>query len=203
MKTSAVGFTFKEVMAGGFALGPSDPSAGEAAGRAAGTTLTMHATIVIDDLDKFFADALHPGSISGQIDYPPFGVHLPSTNGVFRLFSPTEDLAMKYMVYELGFNAGGASYYMAGHKEVKRASVIDMWHATTTLYTQLHKGSDATTPVVGAGIISLSVHDLLGMIPTLKALNASSPEQAASALTKFGRFFFGELWDTYISKFGA
>lgn len=203
MTNANVGFTFKEVMAGGFALGPSDPSTGETAGRAAGTTLTMHATIVIDDLDKFFADVLHPGSISGQIDFPPLGVQLPSTSGVFRLFSPTEDPAMKYMVYELGFNAGGESYYMAGRKEVKRAPVMDAWHATTTLYTQLHKGSDATTPVVGAGIISLSMHDLLGMIPTLKALNASSPEQAASALAKFGKFFFGELWDTYISQVGA
>ena len=156
MTNSTVGFTFMEVMAGGFALGPSDPSAGEAAGRAAGTALTMHATIVIDNLDQFLADALHPGSISGQIDFPPLGVHLPSTSGVFRLFSPTEDPAMKYMVYELGFNAGGESYYMAGHKEVKRVPVMDAWHATTTLYAQLHKGSDATTPVVGAGVISLS-----------------------------------------------
>jgi hypothetical protein len=64
MTNSTVGFTFKEVMAGGFSLGPSDPSAGEVAGRASGTMLTMHATMVIEDLDKLFADALHPGSIS-------------------------------------------------------------------------------------------------------------------------------------------
>jgi cholesterol oxidase len=203
MAGTPVGFTFSEVMSGGFALGQTDPAAGEAAGRAAGTTLTMHGTIRIEDLDAFTADALHPGTITGVIDFPPLGVQMPSTSGVFRLFSPTDNPQMKYMVYEFGFNAGNDSYYMAGRKEVKQDSIFHMWHATTTLYTLLHKGTDATGPVVGAGIISLSMHDLMNMMPTMKALNASTPAQQASAVSKFGKFFFGELWETYISKIGG
>lgn len=203
MAGSPVGFTFSEVMSGGFALGQTDPATGEAAGRAAGTTLTMHGTIRIEDLDAFIADTLHPGSITGTIDFPPLGLQMPSTSGVFRLFSPTENPQMKYMVYELGFNAGSDSYYMAGRKEVKQASILDLWHATTTLYTVLHKGSDSTGPIAGAGIISLSMHDLMQMIPTMKPLNASSPAEGAGAVAKFGKFFFGELWETYISKIGG
>jgi len=199
---NTLGFTFSEVMAGPFALGATDPVAGEAAGRAAGTTLTMHGTIRIEDLDNFMSNAQHPGSISGRIDFAPLGLNMPSTSGVFKLFSPTGDPRMKYMVYELGFNAGGKSYYMAGHKDVKQASVIDLWQATTTLYTLLHAGTDSSGPVAGAGIISLSLRDLFAMIPTMKPLNASSPQQAAEAEAKFGKFFFGELWDTYIAKKG-
>jgi hypothetical protein len=110
---------------------------------------------------------------------------------------------MKYMVYELGFESGGRKYYMAGRKEVKQASITDLWKATTTLYTQLHQGTDKTGPVVGAGVLTLGMMDLMAMIPTMHATNAKSPEEAASAVARFGRFFLGELWDTYVKKAGA
>jgi hypothetical protein len=200
MTNPALGFTFSEVMAGGFSLGASDPASGLTSGRAAGTTMTMHATIVIDDLDSFLADSRHPGAISGRIDFLPLGLQLPSTSGVFKLFAPTENPQMKYMVYQLGFAASGESYYLAGHKDVAQSSVFDLWHATTTLYTKLHRGIDTSGLVVGAGILSLSFNDLLAMVPTMRAVNATSPAQAAEAVTRFGRFFFGELWDTYIAK---
>jgi len=45
--------------------------------------------------------------------------------------------------------------------------------------------------------------ELLEMIPTMHATNATSPEQAAAAMTRFGRFFLGELWDTYVKKAGV
>ena len=108
---------------------------------------------------------------------------------------------MKYMVYELGFNASdGKPYYMAGRKEVKDAPMTDMWKATTTLYTQLHQGSDKTGPVIGAGVLTLGVTDLLAMIPTMHATNTTSPQQAAETVAKFGKFFLGEIWDTYVAK---
>ena len=198
------GFTFREKMSGGFALGETDPVAGAKAGEAAGNTFTMHATINIDDLQAFMSDSNHNGSITGSIDFAPLGLNLPSTSGVFNLFSPTGDTKMKYMVYELGFNASdGKPYYMAGHKDVKDAPLTDMWKATTTLYTQLHQGTDKTGPVVGAGVLTLGMTDLLAMIPTMHAVNAASPEQAAETVAKFGKFFLGEIWETYVEKAGV
>ena len=198
------GFTFREKMSGGFALGETDPVAGAKAGEAAGNTFTMHATINIDDLQAFMSDSNHNGSITGSIDFAPLGLNLPSTSGVFNLFSPTGDTKMKYMVYELGFNTSdGKPYYMAGHKDVKDAPLTDMWKATTTLYTQLHQGTDKTGPVVGAGVLTLGMTDLLAMIPTMHAVNAASPEQAAETVAKFGKFFLGEIWETYVEKAGV
>jgi len=198
------GFTFREKMSGGFALGETDPVAGAKAGEAAGNTFTMHGTINIDDLQAFMSDSNHNGSITGSIDFAPLGLNLPSTSGVFNLFSPTGDTKMKYMVYELGFNASdGKPYYMAGHKDVKDAPLTDMWKATTTLYTQLHQGTDKTGPVVGAGVLTLGMTDLLAMIPTMHAVNAASPEQAAETVAKFGKFFLGEIWETYVEKAGV
>ena len=204
MANEAPGFTFREKMAGGFALGETDPQTGEKAGKSAGNVFTMHGTINIDDLERFMSDAGHAGSITGSIDFEPLGANLPSTKGVFNLFSPTDDPKMKYMVYELGFNASdGKPYYMAGRKEVKDAPLTDMWKATTTLYTQLHQGTDKSGPVVGAGVLTLGVADLLAMIPTMHATNTNSPEQAAETVAKFGKFFLGEIWDTYVEKAGV
>jgi hypothetical protein len=200
MADQPLGFTFSEKMSGGFALGVTDPKAGAKLGNDTGKIFTMHGTIVIPDLNRFLADSDHPGSISGTIDFTPLGTNLPSTKGVFNLFSPTADPASKYMVYELGFDAGGRSYYMAGHKDVRKAPIFDVWSATTTLYAQLHEGTNTTGPVVGAGIIELHAGDLIAMIPTLHALNAHSPEEAAAATVRFGRFFLGEIWDTYVRK---
>ena len=191
-------------MSGGFALGETDPERGEKVGKSAGNVFTMHGTINIDDLDRFMSDSRHAGLINGVIDFPPLGLNLPSTTGVFNLFTPTDDPKMKYMVYELGFNASdGKPYYMAGRKEVKDAPMTDMWKATTTLYTQLHQGYDKNGPVIGAGVLTLGVNDLLAMIPTMHATNTTSPAQAAEILAKFGKFFLGEIWDTYMQKAGA
>jgi choline dehydrogenase-like flavoprotein len=108
------------------------------------------------------------------------------------------------MVYELGFNASnGDAYYMAGKKIVKQAPVFDSWKATTTLYTELYKGADKTGPIAGAGILSLGMADLMAMIPTMHATNASSPEEEAKAAAEFGKFFLGELWETYAIRSGS
>jgi hypothetical protein len=204
MANENTGFTFREKMAGGFALGETDPEAGAKAGHSAGNVFTIHGTINIEDLNRFMSDQGHAGSITGTLDFEPLGQNLPSTTGVFNLFSPTDDPTMKYMVYELGFNASdGKPYYMAGEKKVKQGPMTEMWKATTTLYTQLHQGTDKSGPVVGAGILTLGMTDLLAMIPTMHATNAKSPTEAAETTARFGKFFLGEIWDTYIEKAGV
>jgi hypothetical protein len=72
-----------------------------------------------------------------------------------------------------------------------------MWKQTTTLYTTLHAGTDKSGPVVGAGVLSLGVMDLIRMLGTVHATNADSPTQAAAAIARFGQFFLGQLWDSY------
>jgi predicted acylesterase/phospholipase RssA len=204
MNDEKLGFTFREKMEGGFALGETDPQQGAQLGHDAGNTFTMHGTILIQDLDRFMSDPDHAGSITGRIDFAPLGLNLPSTSGVFNLFSPSDDPTTKYMVYELGFNASDSTpYYMAGKKIVEQGPITEMWKATTTLYTELYKGSGKTGPVVGAGVLSLGMADLLAMVPTMHATNANSPGEAAEAISKFGKFFLGELWETYVQKAGA
>lgn len=201
MSDSKLGFSFREQMSGGFTLGETDPAAGAEKGKA--TVLTMHGAITIDDLDAFRADPKHTGVLDVTMDWPPFGTGLPAPGGVFNLFSPSGNPKLKLMVYEWGIEHNGDRYYFAGHKNVEVHPIIDLWKDTTTLYTQLYKGVDKSGPVVGAGIISLGAVELMQMVGTFKALNAKSVEESAKATAEFGRFFLGELWDTYVKKQGG
>ena len=106
-------------------------------------------------------------------------------------------------MYLSGISREGQDYYFAGQKNVAVHPILEMWHDTTTLHTQLHQGKDKTGPVVGAGIISLRFEELLKMGKNFKPLNAPSTEAGLAAITKFGKFFMGELWDAYIKRVGS
>lgn len=200
MQNPTLGITFRETMAGGFILGETDPSIGSDRGKLAGKILAMHATITVQDLGRFIDDPDHLGQINGSIDFAPFGENIPAKAGVFNLFSPSGQPGLRLMVYEMAFAANGQDYYLAGKKEVRDDSILNMWHETTTLITQLHQGVDKGGPVVGAGILTLGPLDLMRMISTMHALNAASAAEGIEAMTKFGRFFLGKLWDSYVKK---
>jgi cholesterol oxidase len=198
LSSQTVGISFREVMSGGFAMGATDPAAGEKQGRAEGSEMTMHGAIDIQDLDRFLTEADHPGALTGTLDFTPFGDGLAATSGIFNLFSPTGDPKLKLMVYEMAFQHGGKSYYLAGQKDVRQDPIFDLWKATTTLYSKLHEGTDKSGPVVGAGILTLGVKQLIQLMATMKAPGATSFTETSEAMAKFGRFFLGELWDTYV-----
>jgi predicted acylesterase/phospholipase RssA len=201
MTDGTLGITFRETMSGAFALGAAEPEAGEAAGKAADTTLAMHAAVAVADLDRFVEDATHTGSITGHIDFTPFGKNIPAQRGVFRLFSPTGDPGLRYMVYELGFQHDNQSYYLAGRKEVRNdRRGTDLWTDTTTLLTRLHQGTDASGPVIGAGVLRLGVTDLAKLSSTIHVTNAAHVGDHAKALATFGGFFMGSLWEMYGPK---
>ncbi len=193
MLDAAPGLSFRETMSGPFSLGATDPEAGTAG---SAPVLTMHATIFIQELDRFLSDPTHLGSLSGTIDYPPFGAPIDAHHGVFRLFSPTTEPNTKYMVYELAFERDGEPFYLAGHKVVRQDAGFDLWKDTTTLLTKLHRGADANGEVIGAGILRLGVSELIRLLGTVEVPNAG-PAQRAEAVARFGNFFLGELWDTY------
>lgn len=197
MRDSEPGISFRETMKGYFALGESDPETGKDKGKDDDTELAMHASINIRDLDAFVSDPEHLGEIAGTVDFEPLGQGIPATHGKFNLFSPADQPDTKYMVYELAIEPDGQPYYLAGHKIVRDDPGFDLWSDTTTLYTTLHRGSDSSGEVVGAGVLSLGVTDLAKLVSTLKATGTASTGDAARTVWKFGKFFMGDLWDSY------
>ena len=198
MQSDGVGISFNEVMSGGLTLGATDPQAGHDQGQKANTIFTMQATIRVPDISKLAVDPQHQGEITGNVSYPSFGANIPAKNGVFKLFSPTGDPKLKLMVYELGFEHGGQEYYMAGRKEVRQDPVIDAWKETTTLYTMLHAGSDSGGKIVAAGILKLGVTELMHLVKSMQAINATTLQEKTRAVSEFGKFFMRELWDSYV-----
>jgi len=183
------GLTFKETMSGPVALGASDPEAGAADPSAA--KLAVHCEIAIDDIDRFVDDRDHTGSITGSVEYEPFGGTLPVTSGIFNLFSPGGPNE-RLMQYRLAFEHDGKPYFLDGRKHVHDDPGFDVWKDTTTLYTVLHEGSDDSGPVVGAGILGLGVEALTRMMSTMRSTGGG-----LEPLVKFGKVFLGSLWETY------
>jgi len=193
MRDDTVGLTFRETLSGGFSLGETDPELGEKKG--ADTVFTLHAAIHIHDVQAFITDPNHAADLYGHFSFPPWGENLPAERGVFNLFRTAGDV--KLMVYELGFEHDGRHYYLAGRKEIRRGSALELWKETTTLFTQLHEGTDTTGRVVGAGVLRIGVSEIAKLISSMHVTHAESVKAEAVALADFGRFFLGELWETY------
>lgn len=197
MSDDTAGITFRETMAGWFAMGETDPRIGAARGEAMKTRLTMHATVTVRDVEKFVDDPAHLGELMGEVTFAPIGTPSPASVGMFNLFAPTSDLSLRHMVYELGFQSGGVPYYLAGKKLVRNDAGFDLLKDTTTLYTTLHKGTDANAPIVGAGVLSLGVGDFASLLGTIRPVGAQSAVDGAAAVLRFGKFFAGQLADIY------
>jgi predicted acylesterase/phospholipase RssA len=186
--------TFQEVMQGHFALGAQEPEQGAQQGSAAGTTMAVHASIRIDDLDRFLNEPAHAGNLGGTIDFAPFGVGIPAIAGVFNLLEQTGP-HLKEFIYQLEFQSGGKAYYLDGRKYVRKDG--ELWKDTTTLHVTLHEGRDAGGPVVGAGTLTLGLSDFVRTLGTIRVHNARRTADSLAALERFGKFFLGELWDSY------
>jgi len=104
-------------------------------------------------------------------------------------------------VYELAFEHQGQSYYLTGRKEVRQGSIFKLWPETTTLYTQLHQGSDKSGPVIGAGTLSLGAVDLLKLLSTVTVTvtKADGFSSKVKTINAFTGFFARQLWATYVS----
>ena len=202
MSIPSTTLTFQETMSGYFSLNETEYKNGFKQGKKADTILAMHANVTIVDMARFINEPKHNASLGGSIDFPPLGMNISATSGVFNLFKPTDRPEETHMVYELAFTHDDQAYYLAGHKIVKDDPGFDLWSDTTTLYTTLHKGNDKSGDICGAGILSLGVKDLVKLVSTIDVPDAKNTAEKAKTLQAFGRFFLGELWDSYaVSKF--
>ena len=74
---------------------------------------------------------------------------------------------------------------------------FDLWDDTTTLFITVYDGESDDSPVLGMGILKIEINDFRSQMTTMQANNASNVGQQLEAQARFGRFFAGQLWDTY------
>jgi cholesterol oxidase len=196
-----VGLEFTEEMLGYWSPGEQNPVAGEERGQQQNRHLAFRLTIVADDLDRFLREADHAAHATGYVECAELGGRLAVEAGEFNLFVKDAATGTREMRYHLPFTGtDGAQYLLVGFKEVHDDPKLDMWSDTTTLFTRIHADESADGPVAGAGVLHLPLQNLAKQLTTFRIHHAENRLEEAKALSRFGTFFFGQLWDTYVRQ---
>jgi hypothetical protein len=212
-----VGFAFRERMSGILVWGEPDPEAAARRPKRPDNTISVDWVITILDLKAFlrtgkeeeFADTSleqsrrltsepnHVGHAHSLISYR--GESVSSNNdGVFELFVPAKgNRNLKLMIYETGLERDEREYYLAGEKRLTKGSIANVWTETTTLWVKLHEGNNETGQVVASGRLKLGPLDLMKLLFSMHAINATCAIEKIEAPVKYIGFFLGELWNTY------
>lgn len=178
---------------------PAEFASAEKLGKACATELNFRVTIIIDDVKRFVETREHAAPCFGYVECPLFGGRRRVENGVFNMFVADAIQHMKLLCYRLEFyGADGQAYLLDGLKEVRDDAGFDAVSDMTTLYTSIRKGWAPDAPIVGQGIVRVTFKGLLEQIGSLRARNHPNTAAGARALGRFGRFMFGELWESFV-----
>ncbi|MFN0303496.1 MAG: GMC family oxidoreductase N-terminal domain-containing protein [Burkholderiales bacterium] len=195
------GLTFTETMRGHFAPGIVDSfEAGEAAGKAAGSTFEFTLTIASDDVAALLDRPEHAARMTGIVRAPRLDANpLTAIDGRFSLLSKQPDrVGERQMLYGMRMvSESGRELYMDGFKRVRDDFGPDIWADTTTLFITVFDGPNATAPVIGKGVLHIRPDDLMRQMTTMRVPNAANLAERIEWLAKFGKFFAGSVLDTY------
>ncbi|MFN2591552.1 MAG: GMC family oxidoreductase N-terminal domain-containing protein [Candidatus Dormibacteria bacterium] len=197
-----VGVEFTERMAGFFSpKEKEDFQRGYEEGEVERTSFAFILTIESEDVARLIEDPQHPARMVGTVQAPSLSSKpLTVTDGIFNLFvvDPSNP-ANRRMDYAMKLTAEtGQAYYFTGFKLVHHGEGLHVWKETTTLYITLYEGHDSTGPVYARGILTISPTDFARQLTTMRATNAPSRLTGLAATARFGRFFAGVLFDSYL-----
>ncbi|HEX2659678.1 MAG TPA: hypothetical protein VHU40_15445 [Polyangia bacterium] len=199
---TAVALQVTEWMKGYLGFGVSDYDAGFIKG-IEGNAFFMHEMLIkIDDVDKFVSDPEHNATMDGYVSFDAFGGKRPVKDASFRMFVDSKTPGLKYMKYRIPFtNDKNQPLTMYGHKTIHDDKSLDLWSDTTTLYVSIHEGAltapePPAGPALAMGVIHIEKLDLFKSVMSFRSPGAN-PVQANHAMSAFGKFFLGKLWDIY------
>jgi cholesterol oxidase len=172
----------------------------ERRGAAQKSPCDVRLAMLVDDVDRFIGTPSHAAEAVGHVDSRVFGRKRPVDRGVFNLFVVDENTGEKRMIYELVFfGEDKQKYLLAGFKVLRDDPGFDLLSDATTLFTTLHRGGSKDGPVVAQGVLRIDPGEVVALAASLRPRHVSGPVESAAVLAKFGRFFFGGLWDSYFS----
>lgn len=200
-----VGVRFSESMSGYFSTSVTDDAddayqRGNAQGQATGSPFQFILTIISDDLDRTIADVNYVSRMIGSVIAPALSqTPLTITNGEFNYFLADRDrVETKRMQYKMRLTSEeGHTYFFSGFKLIHDDPHVDSWSDTTTLYITVYEGENEQGPIVGKGILRIPVAAFMRQVTTMQITNCSNLIERWNSMIKFGRFFGGQLVDTY------
>ncbi len=203
--------SFTEEMKGFVTFGESDYDRGYRLGKENDASIMFHLAITVNGVNRFVTRPEHDtDDVKGYIECEALGGKLPVERGWFNLFIDNEDPAHKSMLYRLFFrDKDGRELTLSGFKDIKDDPGFDAWSDTTTLFTHIMKGhitaeEENTRKVTGnfqdlvvaSGIINIYFFDFLKQLTTFHTEGPTQADRNAARI-RFGRLFFGKLWDVY------
>jgi len=207
--------SFTEEMKGFISAGIADFNDGFETGKSSGNSLMFHLTITVDGVNKFVTRPEHDTiNIEGYVECDEFGGRRSVESGVFNLFVDKEDSSQKSMLYRLFFrDVNGEPLTLSGYKVISDDPGFDLWSDTTTLFTRIYRGhitaSDEAVMKedqaffdrvhVASGRIHIYFFDFLKQLTTFRTEGPTFADRS-SAMVRFGRLFFGKLWDVYAKE---
>ncbi|MES1193720.1 MAG: FAD-dependent oxidoreductase, partial [Solirubrobacterales bacterium] len=191
---------FTEKMRGFVTFGEDDFDKGFRAGKKSKTALMFHVTVLMEDIERFIGDELHPGTITGKVICDALGGELEVQQGWFNLFVEAgEHGEHKLMKYRLWLQDGaGHDITLRGFKDVENDPGFDLWADTSTLFTHIYKGhvppeGDDEAEIVASGILHIRPTDFAVQCTTFRV----HPAHRVDAIGRFGVLFAGDLWEVY------
>ena len=195
------GMQFTETMKGFFSSKETaDFAKGAAQGKTDGSPLQFTVTVTSEDLNAMLTDQTHQGAIVGTVNAPALSPEpLTATKGVFNLFvDDPNKVGQRLMKYGMLLTAKDVrQFYFTGFKETHSDAGLNVWPDTSTLYITVYNGVDATSPVLGKGILHIEPADFAKQMTTMKITNASGEEERLKGLAAFGAFFGQTIFQTY------
>jgi cholesterol oxidase len=200
MVPTTPGLQFKESMKGWFStdIPDGEHEAGWMRGRADGSPLEAELTVTVEDLEELLRDPATPGRLDGEVLAPelaPFA--LTVTGGEFRLFEPdwrhVETWNMRYSM-PLTSDEGRRRYRLEGVKVLHDDPGFDIWKDTTTLFVRILDDHGIS---LGAGVLRLSLADLIRNLRTVRVLREPSPAKRTAYVIRFLRLWANRLLQTY------
>ncbi len=195
------GVQFTETMKGYFSVNEKeDYEKAFELGKKEDSPFEFTLTIRSEDVDTFLSDADHESGMVGTMVAPKLSSQpLTASNGVFNLFiTDPSDTSKKKMLYEAVLDSReGKSYFFKGYKEIKNDAGIDVWLDTTTLFITVYEGSTDSGNILGKGKLKIEIVDFIKQLTTMRSINVQKGS-GLKAITSFGKYFAGNVWDTFI-----
>jgi cholesterol oxidase len=157
-------------------------------------------TIGTEDLDSALTNPGHRFAMMGTTQVSALSPKpLTLAGGEFELLSKDPDeVGARRMRYRAKMNSDtGRQFFMSGFKVIRPGRLSRLWSDTTTLYITVYDGPDSSSPVLGRGVLKISLDDFVRQLATIEIAGAANREERLEATARFGRFFAGMLWETY------
>ena len=201
----AIGIRFTETMKGYFSITEKDDFAhGALTGKEKGSSIEFTLTISSDDLDAMLNDPQHEAGIFGTVNAPAISPEpLAVSRGCFNLFvRDDQKVGLRRMIYAMRLtDKDGRNFFFEGYKLIHDDAGPDVWTDTTTLFVTIYESKDPQGSILGKGIMKILPEDFLRQLTTIEAINAPSPQERLTAISRFGAFFAGVVFDQYSGFF--